>query len=89
MHEKYEQRHTLNSVVVANPNCSYAVGVIRQAGPQLPVVWCLESPVARKKKEGASICENKLFFCPVGVNRNLSLLDIWFLLLSRGLKQLR
>ncbi|CAJ1447818.1 unnamed protein product, partial [Effrenium voratum] len=30
MHEKYEQRHTLNSVVVANPNCSYAVGVIRQ-----------------------------------------------------------
>ena len=30
MHEKYEQRHTLNSTVVANPACSYAVGVIRQ-----------------------------------------------------------
>ena len=30
MQEKYEQRHTLNSTVVANPACSYAVGVIRQ-----------------------------------------------------------
>ena len=30
MQEKYEQRHTLNSTVAANPACSYAVGVIRQ-----------------------------------------------------------
>lgn len=28
--EKYEQRHTLSSTVVANPACSYAIGVIRQ-----------------------------------------------------------
>lgn len=28
--EKCEQRHTLNSTVVANPACSYAIGVIRQ-----------------------------------------------------------
>lgn len=43
--ERHEARHTLSSTVVANPACSYAVGVIHQGRLILTPIRAVNQPL--------------------------------------------